>query len=174
MLKLRNKLNGLLQIAATSNVNLTSEANVHVTAPSQIKNIAIDEKEKLSKPRSQIKGVELLRNPSLFKGMAFTIEERQLLGIQGLIPPAVLSQEVQALRIMTNFKREQSDLDRYIDLINLQDRFEFPLFLLHSLKKFYFNIDFNHRIYIKYVYLYIHFFRLIQSYFKSEDFYTKN
>ena len=56
------------------------------------------------------------------KGMAFTIEERQVLGIQGLIPPAVLNQEVQILRIMTNFMREQSDLDRYIDLINLQDR----------------------------------------------------
>ena len=54
--------------------------------------------------------------------MAFTIEERQVLGIQGLIPPAVLTQEVQLLRIMTNFMREQSDLDRYIDLINLQDR----------------------------------------------------
>ena len=54
--------------------------------------------------------------------MAFSIEERQLLGIQGLLPPAVLSQEVQSLRIMTNFMREQSDLDRYVDLINLQDR----------------------------------------------------
>lgn len=55
--------------------------------------------------------------------MAFTIEERQLLGIQGLLPPAVLTQEVQCLRIMTNFMREQDDLDRYVDLINLQDRF---------------------------------------------------
>lgn len=93
-----------------------------LTATRSIKNIAVDDAERLSKPRSQIKGVELLRNPAYFKGMAFTIEERQLLGIQGLIPPAVLNQEVQVLRIMTNFKREQSDLDRYIDLINLQDR----------------------------------------------------
>jgi malate dehydrogenase (oxaloacetate-decarboxylating)(NADP+) len=54
--------------------------------------------------------------------MAFTIEERQQLGIHGLLPPAVLSQEIQCLRIMTNFKRETNDLDRYIDLINLQDR----------------------------------------------------
>ena len=55
--------------------------------------------------------------------MAFTIEERQVLGIQGLLPPAVISQEVQSLRIMTNFMREQNDLDRYIEMINLQDRF---------------------------------------------------
>jgi hypothetical protein len=62
--------------------------------------------------------------------MAFSIEERQLLGIQGLLPPAVLSQEVQSLRIMTNFMREQSDLDRYVDLINLQDRQVLHYFLL--------------------------------------------
>lgn len=55
--------------------------------------------------------------------MAFTIEERQLLGIQGLLPPAVLTQEIQSLRIMTNLMRE-SDLDKYIELINLQDRNE--------------------------------------------------
>jgi malate dehydrogenase (oxaloacetate-decarboxylating)(NADP+) len=54
--------------------------------------------------------------------MAFTIKERQLLGIHGLLPPAVLSQDVQVLRIMTNFHRETNDLDRYIDLITLQDR----------------------------------------------------
>ena len=56
--------------------------------------------------------------------MAFSIEERQILGIHGLLPPAVLSQEVQVLRVMTNFYREQDDLDRYVDMINLQDRNE--------------------------------------------------
>jgi malate dehydrogenase (oxaloacetate-decarboxylating)(NADP+) len=56
--------------------------------------------------------------------MAFTIEERQILGIHGLLPPAVLSQDVQVLRVMTNFYREQDDLDRYVDMINLQDRNE--------------------------------------------------
>lgn len=84
----------------------------------------ISQKERLSKPRSQIKGVEILRNPSYFKGMAFSIEERQALGIHGLLPPAVLSQEVQLLRVMTNFYRETDDLDRYVDMINLQDRNE--------------------------------------------------
>ena len=67
--------------------------------------------------------------------MAFSIEERQLLGIQGLLPPAVITQEVQSLRIMTNFMREQSDLDRYVDLINLQDRQDF-LLLIFSILNF--------------------------------------
>ena len=40
--------------------------------------------------------------------MAFTIEERQNMGIHGLLPPAVLSQDIQALRVMTNLRRAQS------------------------------------------------------------------
>ncbi len=39
--------------------------------------------------------------------MAFTLEERQHMGIHGLLPPAVLSQDIQVLRIMTNFHRAQ-------------------------------------------------------------------
>ncbi len=60
--------------------------------------------------------------------MAYSIRERQVLGIHGLLPPAVLSQDVQVLRIMTNFHRETNDLDKYIDLINLQDRSCLDLF----------------------------------------------
>ena len=97
---------------------------VNLQGVKSVKNIAIDDKDRLSKPRSQIKGVELLRNPSLYKGMAFTLEERQLLGIHGLLPPAILSQEVQCHRIMENFRREKDDLSRYISLTNLQYRNE--------------------------------------------------
>ena len=100
---------------------------MHTTDPENTKEIndkIVPHKERLSKPRSQIKGVEVLRNPSYFKGMAFSIEERQMLGIHGLLPPAVLSQDVQVLRVMTNFYRETDDLDRYTDMINLQDRNE--------------------------------------------------
>ncbi|CAF3402087.1 unnamed protein product [Rotaria socialis] len=64
-----------------------------------------DEYRGVSKSRSSLKGVELLRNPALNKGMAFTLEERQHMGIHGLLPPAVLSQDVQTLRVMINFRR---------------------------------------------------------------------
>ncbi|CAF1076434.1 unnamed protein product [Brachionus calyciflorus] len=112
----------MLQIKP-SNLKLIQKA-INVQYFKFIKNIAVDDKEKISKPRSQIKGIDLIRNPSLYKGMAFTIEERQILGIHGLIPPAVLSQEVQSFRIMENFRRENDDLDRYISLTNLQYRNE--------------------------------------------------
>nr|XP_030691728.1 NADP-dependent malic enzyme, mitochondrial isoform X3 [Globicephala melas] len=57
-------------------------------------------------------------------GMAFTLEERLQLGIHGLIPPCFLSQDVQLLRIMRYYERQQSDLDKYIILMTLQDRNE--------------------------------------------------
>ncbi|CAF2772675.1 unnamed protein product [Rotaria sp. Silwood2] len=83
-----------------------------------------DEYRPSTKSRSSLKGVELLRNPALNKGMGFTLEERQHMGIHGLLPPAVLSQEVQALRVMINFHRLNNDLDRYSELMNLSDRNE--------------------------------------------------
>ncbi|CAF1115453.1 unnamed protein product [Rotaria sp. Silwood1] len=78
----------------------------------------------VTRPRSSIKGVELLRNPALNKGTAFTLEERQHMGIHGLLPPAVVSQDVQILRVMKNLERAQDDLDRYNELMNLSDRNE--------------------------------------------------
>ncbi|XP_019393228.1 PREDICTED: NADP-dependent malic enzyme isoform X1 [Crocodylus porosus] len=70
--------------------------------------------------------------------MAFTLEERQQLNIHGLLPPCFLSQEVQVLRILTNFERQASDLDRYILLMGLQDRNEklFYKVLTSDIEKF--------------------------------------
>uniref|UniRef100_A0A8C5LGF8 Malic enzyme n=1 Tax=Jaculus jaculus TaxID=51337 RepID=A0A8C5LGF8_JACJA len=70
------------------------------------------------------RGYDITRNPHLNKGMAFTLEERMQLGIHGLIPPCFLSQDVQLLRIMRYYEKQQSDLDKYIILMTLQDRNE--------------------------------------------------
>ncbi|XP_025936019.1 NADP-dependent malic enzyme isoform X1 [Apteryx rowi] len=70
------------------------------------------------------RGCEVLRDPHLNKGMAFTLEERQQLNIHGLLPPCILSQDVQVFSILQNFERLTSDLDRYILLMSLQDRNE--------------------------------------------------
>ena len=56
----------------------------------------------------------------LFQGMAFTLRERQLLGIQGLLPPCVITPEQQMKRVMANFHRWTNDLDKYIYLMSLQ------------------------------------------------------
>ncbi|ESO98579.1 hypothetical protein LOTGIDRAFT_239020 [Lottia gigantea] len=61
---------------------------------------------------------------NIFQGTAFTLEERQIMGIQGLMPAAILTQEEQMVRVMTNFYKRSNDLDRYIYLMALQERNE--------------------------------------------------
>ena len=58
------------------------------------------------------------------KGMAFTLKERQILGIHGLLPPVVFSQQEQMDRVVANFRHWDNDLDRYIYLAALLDRNE--------------------------------------------------
>lgn len=74
--------------------------------------------------RSYLKGAEVLANRHINKGQAFTIKERQVLGIHGLLPPAVRTQDEQMAIVMENFKRWDNDLDRYIYLMSLGDRNE--------------------------------------------------
>lgn len=70
------------------------------------------------------KGMELLRDPFLNKGTAFTEEEREALGLIGLLPPRVNTQEAQLIRVLGNIRRKESDLEKYIFLTALQDRNE--------------------------------------------------
>ncbi|EYC12302.1 hypothetical protein Y032_0048g1717 [Ancylostoma ceylanicum] len=70
------------------------------------------------------RGLELLKTPSLNKGMAFSLYERQYLGIHGLLPPAFMTSEQQAYRVMTKLREQPNDLAKYIQLDSLQDRNE--------------------------------------------------
>jgi malate dehydrogenase (oxaloacetate-decarboxylating)(NADP+) len=69
-------------------------------------------------------GEELLHDSSLNKGTAFTEEERDALGLRGLLPPRVFTIEQQVGRVMENYKRKPTDLERFIHLSALQDRNE--------------------------------------------------
>ncbi|XP_072355745.1 NADP-dependent malic enzyme-like isoform X4 [Scyliorhinus torazame] len=70
------------------------------------------------------KGCDIIRNPLLNKGLAFTLEERLQLGIHGLLPPCIFDQNTQVVQVLKNYERKKDDLDRYIFLIALQDRNE--------------------------------------------------
>jgi len=82
------------------------------------------------KERKQIRmanipsGIDLLREPTLNKGTAFTEEERKALGLEGLLPPYVSSLETQVIRVMENFNRKPNNLEKYIHLMSLLDRNE--------------------------------------------------
>jgi malate dehydrogenase (oxaloacetate-decarboxylating)(NADP+) len=69
-------------------------------------------------------GIDLLREPTLNKGTAFTEKERRALGLEGLLPPYVTSLETQVIRVIDNFYKKPTDLERYIYLMSLLDRNE--------------------------------------------------
>jgi malate dehydrogenase (oxaloacetate-decarboxylating)(NADP+) len=70
------------------------------------------------------RGLELLRDPLLNKGTAFTERERDALGLRGLLPPHVLSQDEQAERVLKHLRRLPDDLEKFIALSALHDRNE--------------------------------------------------
>jgi malate dehydrogenase (oxaloacetate-decarboxylating)(NADP+) len=70
------------------------------------------------------RGVDLLHDPLLNKGTAFTDVERDALGVRGLLPPRVTTQVAQVTRVLESFRRKTSDLEKYIYLISLQERNE--------------------------------------------------
>jgi len=70
------------------------------------------------------RGVKILHDPVRNKGTAFTEEERDFLGLRGLLPPRVHSQAEQVCKIMESLRNKPTDLERYIFLIGLQDRNE--------------------------------------------------
>ena len=70
------------------------------------------------------RGVSVLRDPALNKGTAFTEAERDALGLRGLLSPHVANQREQVARVLENFRRKSSDLEKYINLSALHDRNE--------------------------------------------------
>jgi malate dehydrogenase (oxaloacetate-decarboxylating)(NADP+) len=70
------------------------------------------------------RGTALLRDPALNKGTAFSEEERDVLGLRGLLPPHVSTQDEQVGRALENFRRLKTPLSKYIMLTSLLDRNE--------------------------------------------------
>jgi malate dehydrogenase (oxaloacetate-decarboxylating)(NADP+) len=69
-------------------------------------------------------GVEILRDPSLNKSTAFTEAEKQALDIVGLVPDVTETEELQLRRVMMQLSEKNTDLERYIYLVNLLDHNE--------------------------------------------------
>src|SRR5262245_66691784 len=69
-------------------------------------------------------GIDLLRDPALNKGTAFSEAERDALGLRGLLPPRVSTQEEQLQRVLANLRRQPDDLARYMYLAALLNRNE--------------------------------------------------
>src|SRR5580698_9690550 len=82
----------------------------------------------------RLRGMELLNNPALNKGTAFSEDERESFGLNGLLPPVVESLDDQCVRAYQAFSLKSNDLERHIYLRQLQDTNEvlfYRLLLAH-------------------------------------------
>jgi len=68
------------------------------------------------------RGLQILNDPGLNKGTSYSDEERETLGLKGLLPPFRSDMEEQVQRVMENYWRHTDPLDKYTFLIGLADR----------------------------------------------------
>ncbi|KAJ0714305.1 putative malate dehydrogenase (oxaloacetate-decarboxylating) (NADP(+)) [Helianthus annuus] len=69
-------------------------------------------------------GHTLLRDPRHNKGLAFTERERHAHYLTGLLPPIISTQELQEKKVMQMIRQYEVPLQRYIAMIDLQERNE--------------------------------------------------
>ncbi|MGA8497206.1 MAG: NAD-dependent malic enzyme [Xanthobacteraceae bacterium] len=71
--------------------------------------------------RTALSGYELLNDPLLNKGTAFTEPERDAFELHGLLPPHVATLDYQVQRRLDAFRKLGSDMQKYVFLRGLQD-----------------------------------------------------
>ncbi len=76
------------------------------------------------------RGEQIIRDPSQNKDAAFTHTERKKLGVEGLLPPAVLTIEQQVAMELEHIFQKRDPLEQYIGLVALLDRNEILFYRL--------------------------------------------
>jgi malate dehydrogenase (oxaloacetate-decarboxylating) len=74
--------------------------------------------------RIRARGTEVLTTPMINRGTAFTLEEREALGLTGLLPGGVSTIDGQLRRVYAQYLRQADDLAKNVYLANLRDRNE--------------------------------------------------
>src|SRR5690242_4884410 len=82
--------------------------------------------------QTKARGMAVLTTPLLNKGTAFTTEEREALGLTGLLPPVISSLEAQVNSAYTQYQRLPDPLSKNIYLTALHDRNEVLFFRVLS------------------------------------------
>ena len=70
------------------------------------------------------RGIEVLQDPTVNKSTAFTEAEKQELGLIGLVPDGSETEDLQLQRVLLQLGQKNTDLERYIYLVNLLDHNE--------------------------------------------------
>jgi malate dehydrogenase (oxaloacetate-decarboxylating) len=81
---------------------------------------------------AKVRGLDVLNSPVLNKGTAFTVEERKVLGLTGLLPPNISTLEAQVKRAYIRYERLPDVLSKNIYLTALHDRNEVLFYRLFS------------------------------------------
>jgi malate dehydrogenase (oxaloacetate-decarboxylating) len=82
--------------------------------------------------RTTLRGRAVLADPRINKGTAFTVEEREALGLVGVLPPRVLTLEQQARRAYAQYCSQPTALAKQVALNDLRDRNEVLFYRLLS------------------------------------------
>jgi malate dehydrogenase (oxaloacetate-decarboxylating)(NADP+) len=75
-----------------------------------------------TKVSAKAKSINIMHDAALNRGTAFTIEQRKAAGLEGLLPVGVDTLELQLARVHTQLDMLDSDLQRYLFLMDLQSR----------------------------------------------------
>ncbi|HEY2693368.1 MAG TPA: NAD-dependent malic enzyme [Streptosporangiaceae bacterium] len=82
--------------------------------------------------RTTLRGRQVLAEPRINKGTAFTETERRELGVTGLIPSGHVSLDDQVARVYAQYLRQATDLARNVLLTEVHDRNEVLFYRLLS------------------------------------------
>ena len=83
---------------------------------------------------TKLRGRQILNDPRLNRGTAFSYAERHELGITGLVPPAHVTLDEQVARVYAQYQRQPDDLAKNVLLTEVHDRNEvlfYRLLLTH-------------------------------------------
>lgn len=81
---------------------------------------------------TKARGMAVLTTPLLNKGTAFTAEEREALGLTGLLPPLISTLDAQVMAAYTQYQRLPDALSKNVYLTALHDRNEVLFFRVLS------------------------------------------
>jgi malate dehydrogenase (oxaloacetate-decarboxylating) len=82
--------------------------------------------------RTTLRGRQVLTDPRINKGTAFSDQERRELGVTGLIPSGHVTLDQQVARVYAQYQRQSTDLARNVLLTEVHDRNEVLFYRLLS------------------------------------------
>jgi malate dehydrogenase (oxaloacetate-decarboxylating) len=74
--------------------------------------------------RVRARSTQVMREPIIFRGTAFTLDQRASLGLTGLLPSGVSTMDAQAKRVYAQYLRQPDELAKNVYLTSLRDRNE--------------------------------------------------